>query len=246
MFAPLRPLAACVMMAALALPVLALPARADQADKIVFDVSLQGIPAGRLVIDGKIAGTAYSAAGVMETTGLAGALKKIRYAGTVSGAYAGARFMPQAFEISSRRGDEASSQSIRYKGGAPASVKREPPRAPRAADVNPAEQGGTIDPLTALYAVLRDVAAEEACTLKVTMYDGSKRSQVALSAAQAKGENVVCTGEYRRLAGFSEKEMAHKSRFPFTLTYAPTAAGRLRVVEISTDTILGKGRLKRR
>lgn len=246
MFAPLRPLAACVMMAALALPALAPPARADQTDKIIFDVSLQGIPAGRLSIEGKIAGTGYAASGVMETTGLAGALKKIRYAGSVSGAYAGARFTPQVFQISSRRGDEASSQSIRYKAGTPASVSREPPRAPRASDVNPAKQGGTIDPLTALYAVLRDVAPEEACTLKVTMYDGSKRSQVALSTPQAKGEKIICTGEYRRLAGFTEKEMAHKSRFPFTLTYAPTEAGRLRVVEISTDTILGKGRLKRR
>ncbi len=226
---------------------LATPVRADQTDRIVFDVSLKGLPAGQLSIDGKIAAGAYAANGVMETTGLAAALKKIRYAAKVSGSHAPGRFTPQGFQITAQRGDDRTTQSIVYKRGTPVSVSHEPPRAPRPTDVDPARQGGTIDPLTALYAVLRDVSPAEACALKLTLYDGSRRTQVALSAPQPAGAGVVCAGEYRRLAGFSEKDMAAKSRFPFTLTYAPTPDGqRLRVVEISTDTILGKGRLKRR
>ncbi len=40
--------------------------------------------------------------------------------------------------------------------------------------------------------------------------------------------------------------MADKSRFPFSMTYAPLPDGRLRVTEIAMDTIYGKGRLTRR
>lgn len=226
---------------------LAPAAHADQTDRITFDVSLKGLSAGELVIDGKIDGNGYAAKGLMQTTGLAGAIKKIRYDATASGSFAKGRFTPRSVEVAARRGDERTKNTMIYKGGTPASVSHEPPRSPRPNDVDPAKQGGTIDPLTALYAVLRDVDRSEACKLNVTMFDGTKRTQVALSAPQAAGAGVTCAGEYRRIAGFSEREMAEKSRFPFTLTYAPTPDGtRLRVVEISTETILGKGRLKRR
>ncbi|MBZ4023765.1 hypothetical protein CKO11_15030 [Rhodobacter sp. TJ_12] len=223
------------------------PVTADQTDHIAFDVLLKGIKAGELVIDGKIQGNRYGVIGVMQTTGLAAALKKIRYDASADGTFSRGVFRPRSTKISARRGESRSKNAVIYKGGVPASVIHEPPRAPRPNDVDPAKQGGTIDPLTALYAVLRDVDRDEACKLKVVMFDGTKRSQVALSTPQAAGDGVICAGEYRRLAGFSDKDMAEKTRFPFTLTYAPTPDGqRLQVVEISTDTILGKGRLKRR
>ncbi|WP_245826435.1 DUF3108 domain-containing protein [Rhodobacter aestuarii] len=226
---------------------LAQPVAADQTDHIAFDVVLKGIKAGELVIDGKIQGNRYGVRGVMQTTGLAGAIKKIRYDASADGTFSRGRFSPRSTAVSAQRGNSRSKNAVIYNAGVPSSVIHEPPRTPRSSDVDPAKQGGTIDPLTALYAVLRDVDRDEACKLKVTMFDGTKRSQVALSSPQAAGDGVVCSGEYRRLAGFSDKDMAEKTRFPFTLTYAPTPDGqRLQVVEISTDTILGKGRLKRR
>ncbi|MFD2172643.1 DUF3108 domain-containing protein [Rhodobacter lacus] len=226
---------------------LAQPAQADQTDHIVFDVLLGGVKAGELVIDGKIAAGRYGAQGLMQTTGLAGMLKKIRYEATADGRVTRGGFSPRSVEVVSQRGDARSRNTVIYNGGVPASVIHEPPRTPRPNDVDPAKQGGTIDPLTALYAVLRDVSPDEACKLSVTLFDGTKRSQVALSAPEPAGAGLRCAGEYRRLEGFSEKDMAEKTRFPFTLTYAPTPDGaHLQVVDISTETILGKGRLKRR
>lgn len=224
----------------------ALPAAADQSDSITFGFSLKGIPAGQLRINGKIQGANYGANGVMETTGLLGALRKLRYDASVSGAYSGARFTPMRFDETAQRGSDRYEYVTIYKSGVPVSVSRNPPRKPRATDVDPAKQGGTIDPLTALYAVLRDVDPGEACSFSSFMYDGSKRTQVALSNPTPKGKGVTCAGEYRRIGGFSEKEMKEKQVFPFTLTYAPTADGkRLQVVSIETDTVLGKGRLTR-
>ncbi|SOB94334.1 DUF3108 domain-containing protein [Rhodobacter maris] len=244
MRAALRSLTALATGLALAL---AQPVQADQTDHIVFDVVLGGIKAGELVIDGKITAGRYGAQGMMQTTGLAGMLKKIRYEAAADGRFAQGRFSPRSTEVLSQRGDNRSRNTVIYNGGVPVSVIHEPPRASRPNDVDPAKQGGTIDPLTALYAVLRDVPPAEACKLSVTMFDGTKRSEVALSAPRPSGKGVTCAGEYRRIAGFSDKEMAEKTRFPFTLTYAPTADGaHLQVVDISTETILGKGRLKRR
>lgn len=221
--------------------------RADQTDAIHFDVILRGIKAGELRIDGRIDGSTYAAEGVMETTGLAAAIRKIRYTAATEGRARDTRFTPARYtETAERGGGNTRAFEIRYKAGRPVSVTSNPPRTPKDRDVDPAKQGGTIDPLTALYAVLRDVNPDEACKLDVKMFDGARRSQVQLSAPRPARIGVTCSGEYRRLAGFSEREMAEKSRFPFTLTYAPTADGRLRVVEISTETILGKGHLKRR
>ena len=40
--------------------------------------------------------------------------------------------------------------------------------------------------------------------------------------------------------------MAEKTRFPFTLTYAPGPGGQMQVQEVTMDTLFGKGRLVRR
>ncbi|MFT3687664.1 DUF3108 domain-containing protein [Paenirhodobacter sp.] len=229
-----------------ALIAFALPAAADQSDRIVFGFSLKGIPAGQLSINGKIQGGSYGANGVMETTGLLGALRKLRYDAQVSGGFSGGRFTPMRFDETAQRGSDRYQYVTVYKGGVPVSVSRNPPRKPRATDVDPAKQGGTVDPLTALYAVLRDVDRSEACTFSAYMYDGSKRTQVTLSHPKPSGNGVVCAGEYRRIAGFSAREMQEKAVFPFTLTYAPGPDGkRLQVVSIETDTIIGRGRLTR-
>ena len=43
-----------------------------------------------------------------------------------------------------------------------------------------------------------------------------------------------------------DKDMAEKTRFPFSLTYAPLGNGRMRVVEVGLDTVYGKATMKRR
>ena len=79
------------------------------------------------------------------------------------------------------------------------------------------------------------------------MFDGRRRSQVVLKSPKPLSDGgVSCSGEYRRLEGFSEKEMAEKQRFPFVMTLALTDGDMMQVTEISMDTLYGKGRLKRR
>ena len=225
---------------------LALPARADQSDSIEFDLSLRGLSAGRLSVNGRIEGNRYSANGTLKSTGIVGAIRKVRYDAAVAGAVSKNRFTPFKYSEQADTSKRQSESVMAYKGGVPQVMVYSPPRDPRPGDVNPATQGGTIDPLTALYAVLRDIPESEACTFRAVMFDGKRRSQIVLSSPETGNGGISCAGEYRRLEGFAPDEMAEKTRFPFRLTYGPAEPGRLRVVEVSMDTLYGKGRLKRR
>ncbi len=221
-------------------------ARADQTDAAVFDISIRGFSAATLSISGAVTGQHYEASGFLKSSGLLGFLKKIRYDAAASGSLSDGRFVPARYKEKADTGKRQSESVMAYKGGVPQVKSYTPPRPPQTGDIDPATQGGTVDPLTALYAVLRDVPVAEACSLKVFLFDGRRRSQVVLTAPKAEGERITCRGEYRRLEGFSDKDMAEKSRFPFTLTYQAAGSGMVHVSEISMDTLYGKGRMIRR
>jgi len=223
---------------------------ATQNDTIVFDLNLKGFRAGRLAVNGIMVDTQYAANGILQSTGILGALRKIKYEASVQGSVSFRsglpRYTPTRYTEESDNGRRTSESSMDYVNGVPQVKVYNPPRAPRSDDVDPATQGGSIDPLTALYATLRDMPAEEACTLSVVLFDGRYRTQVVLSDRLDVGESILCAGEYRRLEGFSEAEMAEKQSFPFHLTYLPTPEGKMRVTLITLDTLFGKGTLRRR
>lgn len=211
-----------------------------------FDLVLRGLRAGVLRFSGNEAPGSYAVAGRLESTGLAGMVRKVRFDATARGVINGRGLMPLRYEEDADTGKRQSRAVMVWRGGVPSVEMSAPARPPRPEDVRPATQGGTVDPLTALYATLREVPAEAACTTNVVMFDGRRRSQLSLSAPKVEGDSITCSGEYRRLAGFSDQEMSEKTRFPFVLTYAPAEAGRVKVVEVAMDTLYGKARLVRR
>jgi hypothetical protein len=236
---------AAALAAVLALGPAAAPA-ADQTDLIVFDVVLKGLRAGRLTLTGVVEGGNYRASGTLQSAGIVRLVAKVRYDAEASGRLRNGRYVPARYSEVADTGRRVSESVMEYRGGVPQVKTYNPPRPPQTGDVKPDTQGGTVDPLTALYATLRDVPAAEACTLDVHLFDGMRRSQIALSKPVPEADGVACTGEYRRLAGFSDKEMAEKVSFAFRLIYAPVGDGMLRVNLIETDTIFGPGYLRRR
>lgn len=215
-------------------------------DKHGFDVTLKGIRAATLSFAGEQNGSAYSVTGKLESRGLAAMLRKVRYDATARGTTRGGKYTPAAYSEKADTGKRKSASVMEYRKGVPQVKSYDPPRDPKPDDLDPAKQGGTVDPLTALYATLRDVDAGQECKVALQMFDGRRRSQVALSGRKAEGDKVTCRGEYRRVAGFSAEDMAEKTRFPFTLTYAPKGDGRMQVMTITTDTLFGTATLTRR
>jgi hypothetical protein len=236
---------------ALCMAMLCAPVAGDAAERVEdkgsFDLVMMGLTAGRLTFAGTQDGNVYAVGGELKSAGLLSLVRKVSYTASARGSVTDAGvFTPSSYSEKADTGSRQSESVMEYAGGVPKVKVYNPPRPPRKQDVDPASQGGTVDPLTALYATLRDVDKGQECAVNVRMFDGKRASLLELSAPRRTGDKVQCDGEYRRVAGFSAKEMAEKVHFPFTLTYAPTDDGRMRVIDVSMDTLYGKARLTRR
>ena len=223
-----------------------------------FDFSLRGFRAGILTFSGEVQAGRYHVTGELHSSGIVRLVRNVSYRAESHGIFASGRFTPALYIETSDTGKRQSQATMAYRDGVPQLKSYVPARAPRPGDVDPVTQGGTLDPLTALYAVLRDVPRDQVCRFDRFMFDGRRRSSLRLYpptqpkgiAAPTKGTNgadkIICTGEYRRLQGFSDKEMAQKQSFVFQLTYAPIGSGQMQVVEVLLDSLYGPAALTRR
>ncbi len=216
-------------------------------DQATFDLVMRGITAGTLTFSANQEGEGYAVVGRLASSGILAMIRKVSYDARAQGRIKGGRYIPSSYSEKADTGKRQSESVIAYQGGVPEVRVYNPPREPAPFDVDASTQGGSVDPLTALYATLRDAAPGQECNRTVQMFDGRRASQLALGKPQAQADGTVtCPGEYRRVAGFSPEDMAEKTRFPFTLTYAPAEAGVMRVTEVAMDSLYGKARLVRR
>lgn len=229
----------------------ALPASAQSparvAQSALFSLQIRGIPMGELAWNAVEERGSYGISGMMQTTGLAGLLRKMRYEAKVNGRLSAGGFAPARYEQSGGTGGKVSREVVEWRSGVPRISFADPPHVPRAGDADPARQRGTVDTLTTLYATLRDVPQGQECKGGVMMFDGRYRMELQLSAGRA-GANgaVTCNGAYVRREGFSAAEMAERTHFPFTLHYQPDGKGMLRVTQVTMETLYGNARLVRR
>ena len=233
----------------LALAVLAavLAASSSHADDpVVFDLSIRGVRAGTLSFSGEATAGRYAVSGRLESAGLVGLVRQVRYDGQAEGSLRQGRFTPARYSEQADTGKRQSESVMQYRRGIPQVKVYNPPRDLGSDGIDPATQGGTVDPLTALFATLRDVAPGTECNQTLTMFDGKRRSQLVLGAPSPVEGGIACPGEYRRLAGFSADDMAEKTRFPFTLRLVPGTSGLMQVDEVTMESIYGNARLKRR
>lgn len=233
-----------LLASALALSSPVLPANAGES--ATYDLSIRGLRVGTVSYSGEITDGRYSVTGRLQSGGVFDWVKHIRYDASSTGLVRGDRFTPQRYVEAADTGKRQSEAVMEYRNGVPQVKVYNPPREPGSGGLDPAKQGGTVDPLTAMFAALRDVPAADACDLTLQLFDGKRRSLVTIGPLTASAEGATCAGEYRRVAGFSDSDMAEKTRFPFTLALEQAGDGKLQVTEITMDTLYGKGRMKRR
>lgn len=211
------------------------------AETYVF--TLKGLTAATLTVSGTTSATGYSATGTLKSAGALGAIKKIRYDAKSSGKLDGGKLVPSRYWERADTPKRQSELTMTYRSGRPSALTYSPARAGAAPALG--QHAGSLDPLTALFTVLRDQPEAETCKAAFQTFDGKRAAKVALKPAAKTADSVTCAGSYTRVSGFSAREMADKTRFDFTLTYL-REGGVMRVSEISLDTIIGKGRLTRR
>ncbi|WP_165802853.1 DUF3108 domain-containing protein [Pelagivirga sediminicola] len=201
---------------------LALSTAQAQDSRSAYDVRLLGVPVGQMQLAAREGGGGYGVSAAFATTGLANiARASFRLAAT--GRMTDRGLAPATYDEQIDTGSRRSTVQLSYADGAPritgGTVAAKVANDPEALD--PAAQKGSVDPLTALYGVLRDRPAEGICRYSVIIFDGARRASLAMSARQADGGRVTCSGAYTRLAGFSASEMARQTVYPFSVTYIP-------------------------
>ncbi|QYK41320.1 MAG: DUF3108 domain-containing protein [Paracoccaceae bacterium] len=224
----------------------AVPVSRDIRDEHSYRVTVLGVYAGTVRLSGEQRGNAYRAELALESRGAGAAIRRVRFLASSEGGIANGRYAPARYAEDADTGKRQSKSVIEYKRGVPTVVTYRSDKDHRLNVVDPATQGGTLDPVTSIYAILRDVPREAACTAAITTFDGRRRTTTRLSDPRPQGEGLVCRGEYRRVAGYSDSEMAERSRFPFTVIYVPAPGGMMRVDEVRVQTLYGNAVMKRR
>lgn len=216
------------------------------ADKIEFDVSIAGISAGVLAIDGSEVDGRYEVRGSARSNRLISAIVDMRVDAVSTGSVNGNTYRPNSYSAVSREKNKQTKRDFRYSGGIP-TVSEDPPRSkPRKYAVAPSTQAGSLDPLTAIFALLRDRPKALACDLDFQLYDGARSSRVVMSKARPDGTAMTCTGTYTRLAGYSPSDMKKRNNWVVTTQYEAGSGGTMEVETLSFSTDLGGIRLRRR
>jgi hypothetical protein len=217
---------------------------AAETTRATFDIYVGGIRAGVVSVAGEERGGRYAVAGVLESVGVVGAFRHVKYDANARGRVAGSDFSPERYSETFQNGRDVDRKTMTYRRGVP-TVAVEGGHDRDAHDLDPATQRGTIDPLTGIWGVLRDVPDAQACRFSGNLFDGARRARVVLAQPRRSAGSLTCAGEYRRVAGYDADDMAHPS-YPFRLTYGPAGNGRWQVERIDMDTIFGRGAMIRR
>jgi hypothetical protein len=230
--------------AALCAALLACPGAGRAAsDEATFDFYVSGIPVGKMSLATTRTPTAYTSKSRIEAAGVVGMLLTFFYDGRSSGQIAAdGTVVPVRFEAHSKTPRTDRRSAIDWQNGTPVSVKVNPPRK-KAPD--PAKQAGTLDPVSAGFAILRDRPQAELCDETLMVFDGSRLSRLRLDAAKSKGDTITCAGNYARIEGEAHT-LSSQREFPFQLVFSKLPNGDGRLERIETDTSFGRAVLERR
>lgn len=226
--------------------IVALPAAAlDLPEAVRLDVTFAGLPVGVLHLAVRRNATSYAATARLEAAGLARLLPSARFEATVQGLLRNGRPHPVRYAEDVNTGRRESRTEIMWEEGVPRLLRLEPPRPSEPWHIDPAAQGGALDPMSAVLSVLADVPARNACRLDLAVFDGRRRTQILLAPAPPSAGGPVCSGVFRRISGYSAEDLAERPEVPFRLTYGPGPGDTVRVKVLEADGDFGTARLTR-
>jgi Protein of unknown function (DUF3108) len=210
-----------------------------------FDVHVYGIKVGEMRIAASFSAAGYSATARFATTGFVALLKDIRLQMKTTGTRTGTVLQPLLYSEDVNTGRRSSSAQLRYSDGIPALTGGRSEPEDGIAPLDPAQQRGTLDPLTAMILTLRDQPADVQCQLDLQVFDGARRTRILLGDGTPEDRNPVCTGQFMRVAGYSAERLATNGQVPLRITYTPDGAGQ-RVHQLRLNTSRGPVTLTRR
>ena len=190
----------------------------------IYDIYLGGIWLADMHIEAEIGRIGYRATASLKTKGLAKAFYKAGFSAQTTGKARGIGLVPDRFTADSYDSRKRQSVEMIYGFGKPERLTAKPPFQPKPWEIDPLEQRGTADPLTAALSALAPEPGVAPCGRTVAVFDGRKRYAVKLGKPASRRGMIKCDAEYRRVAGFKPKQMK-KPGFPFVLWFRETRDG---------------------
>ena len=219
------------------------------ADTAKFDITVAGVRAGSMTIKSEENGGIYKVNASARSSGIAAAFMDLWADGAVNGRVSGNKYRPSVFveQVKGRKG--LKKRTFKYNANGVPSITHDPARKPgkrRDYHASPSAQAGTLDPLTAAYAILRNRPASTTCDLDINLFDGERRSRLRFVKSEPKKGGLLCHGIYTRVDGFSPKERKEKQDWPFQVTYAAPRNGTMQVDLVRIPTTFGSVLFRRK
>ncbi len=205
----------------------------------IYDLYLGGIRAGELSIDADYTAEGYSAQSVLRTAGIVGFVYRASFEAVAEGRLTDAGLAPDRFAADSRMKSKTQSVEMIYGDGAPQQVNADPAFIPKPWQVDPAEQKGALDPITAALMALAPASTDKLCNQSVPVFDGRRRYAIDLGAPVVEHGRIKCPAVYRRIAGFKPKMMAKNPQFPFSIWFEERDDGLAHVVRAAGESMFG-------
>lgn len=220
--------------------------------RLTYDFYIAGLPIAKAKLVARIEDDFYSAETSGKTTGIAA----IFFGSKVESSGGGLRLpaerdevdglSPQVFEAYFKMKKKDMTLRIAYDGDAPGSVEAEPPFKKKKYEIDPREQRGALDPISAIIAAYLPVKTMgEVCSRTIPVFDGRKRFDISfnhlLEEYVEDGKQFIeCAGTYLRIGGFKKKHMTPERRsYPFKIRFRMASDGSPLPVRIWGDTDFG-------
>jgi len=207
--------------------------------RTTYDLFLGGVKAGELRIDADFEDQSYRATSVLKTAGIVGMVYKASFEAETQGRLQDGRLVPDRFAAASRMKAKQQYVEMTYRGASPVAVVADPAFVPKPWQIEPAQQDGTLDPISAALSALAPGPTASICNQSVEVFDGRRRYAIDLGTPEADGARIRCPAVYRRIAGFKPKMMKKSPSFPFNVWYAERADGLAHVVRAAGTSMFG-------
>ena len=220
---------------------LAVPASALEAR---FEVRYGILHVADVTVSASEDAQSYAAEGHVVTAGLVGLLRSVHLDLSVQGRRQGETLDPQHYRGDVDTGRRQIQSELAYTDGVPRILALAPPEPAQPWDIDAADQGGTLDPMSALYSLLRP-RPEVPCGQVLELFDGRRHSRLRVDAAHVSGNDAQCSGAYIRVGGYSATELQDYQALAFSLDYRRDAGGDWQLTRIVTHTPYGRMRVLR-
>ncbi|MEM1382199.1 MAG: DUF3108 domain-containing protein [Pseudomonadota bacterium] len=205
----------------------------------VYDMFFAGLLGGEMEMTASLEGEAYSAQARGRTAGIVAALWEAGFDAQSTGSLRDGAFEPTAFDADSFSPKKRQKLAMRYEAGRPSEVSADPPFDPKPWELEPSEQAGTFDPISAALSGLALQGDGHVCNRSVEIFDGRRRYAIDLQEAETLEDGTRrCQAVYRRVAGFKPKQLA-KPDWPFRVWFQQRPDGLWSVSKALGETPIG-------